>query len=110
LPVEHIALLAQRGLFADVVRPVQLGDILGDDDGLGILPGAFADPVAGIHSGLAVGTLGRKIGVPRLGAGARGLRQRLAMIIRAGETAEVGAIADSVGGDKKSHGGRLCLS
>src|SRR3954453_8705307 len=108
--VEHIALLAQRGLFGEVVRAMQLGDVLGDDHAFGILPGAFADAVPGIHRWLTVSSLGRKVSAPGFRTGTRGLREGLTMIVGAGETAEVSAIADTVGGDKERRVGRLRLS
>src|SRR5215467_15028647 len=44
-PVHRVTLLGQRGLLVDVVGAVQLGHVLGDDDALGVLPGALADAV-----------------------------------------------------------------
>src|ERR1700694_3410405 len=88
---------------------MQLRDILGDDDALGVLPRTLADAVACIHRGLAVGGLRREISVPGLRARTRGLRQRLALIVGAGETAEVAAIADAGGGHEETGVGRLRL-
>ena len=100
--VDDLALFAQCGLLGEIVGAVQLGDVLGDHHALGILPRPLADAVARIHGGLAVGGLGREIGAPGLGAGARGLRQRLAVIVGAGETAEIGAVADADAGDEET--------
>src|SRR3954447_12723222 len=55
--VDDLGLLAERGLLGEVVGAVQLGDILGDDDALGVLPWSLADAVARIDGGLAVGGL-----------------------------------------------------
>src|SRR5258706_15844937 len=88
---------------------VQLREVLRNYHALGILPGPLADPVAGIHRRLAVGCLGREISAPGLGAGARGLRQGLTMIVGTGETAEVGAVADADAGDEETGVGRLRL-
>ncbi len=105
--VVDLALFGQRRLLGDIVFAVQLGDILCDHDALGILPGPLADPVARIHRRLAVGSLGREIGAPGLAAGARRLRQCLAMIVGPGKTAEVAAIADADAGDEETGVGRL---
>src|SRR5882724_11249143 len=93
-----------------VGRRVQVGNVLGDHDALGILPGSLADAILRIHRGRAIGGLGREIGVPGLGsAGARGLRQRLAVIVGTRKAAEVGAVADTVAGDEEAGVGRLRL-
>src|ERR1700730_6558036 len=110
--VDDVALLAQRGLFGQVVGAVQLGDIPGDHDAFGILPGSLADAVARIHGWLTIDSLGREIGAPgfypeRVGAGR--LRQGLTVIVGAGETAEVAAIADASRGQEETGVGRLRL-
>src|SRR5262244_917738 len=46
--VDRGALLGQRGLLADAVLAVELGDVLGDHLALGILPRALSDPIARI--------------------------------------------------------------
>src|ERR1700737_1659272 len=110
--VYDVALLAQRGLFGQVVGAVQLGDIPGDHDAFGILPGSLADAVARVHGWLTVDSLGREIGAPGFypgSVGARGLRQGLTVIGGAGETAEVAAIADAGRGQEETGVGRLRL-
>src|SRR5262245_63283686 len=68
-PVDHLALLGERGLLGEVVAgAVEVGDVLGDHDALGILPRSLADAVLGIDSRLAVGRLRRKISAPRFAA------------------------------------------
>jgi diguanylate cyclase (GGDEF)-like protein len=93
--VDDIAFLGKRGLFGQIVGAVQLGDILGDHDALRILPRSLADAVARIHGGCSIGGLGRKISAPGFGARAGRLRQGLAVIVGAGEAAEIAAIADA---------------
>ncbi len=91
---------------------MQLRDILGDHDALGILPGSLADAVARIHGRLAVGCLCREIGAPNLDSGsigARGLRQCLTVVVGTGETAEVAAVADAGRGQEETGVGRLRL-
>src|SRR5216684_3941874 len=51
--VDDFALFAECGLLGQIVRAMQLGDILGDDRALGILPRPLADAVAGVDRGLA---------------------------------------------------------
>src|SRR5262249_46395890 len=72
-----------------------------------VLPGALADAVAGIDRGLAARLLGAQVSPPRLAAGAGGLRQGLALAIRALEAAEIRALAGSRAGDEEGHVGRL---
>ena len=99
--VDDLALLAQRGLLGEIVGiAVQVVDALGDHDALGVLPGAFADAVAGVHRAVA---LRAEISVPGLAGGARGLRELAAMRVGAGEPAEVGALAGAVAGDEEGH-------
>src|SRR5712691_4002169 len=107
--VVDIALLAQRRLFCQAVGAVQLGDILGDHYAFRIPPRPLADAVTRIHGWLTVGGLGREISAPGLRAGARGLRQRLAVIVGPGETAEVAAVADANRGQEETGVGRLRL-
>src|SRR5260370_26575869 len=107
--VVDIALLAQRGLFCQAVGAVQLGDILGDHDAFRIPPRPFADAVARIRGRRSVGCLRREKGAPGLRAGAHGLRQRLAVIVGPGQTAEVAAVADANRGPEEAGVRRLRL-
>src|SRR6185312_5063500 len=78
------------------------GDIPGDHHALDVLPWSLADAVARIDGGLAVGGLRREIGVPDLGgAKTRRLRQRLAVVVGAGDAAEIAAIADATAGQEE---------
>src|SRR3954452_21143045 len=86
--VDDLALFAERGLFCQIVRTVQLGRVLGDHLALGVLPRTLADTVARILRGLAVGGLGGEISAPGLCTRAGGLRQLLAVIIGTREAAE----------------------
>src|ERR1700760_115579 len=94
--VDDVALFAERGLLAQIVGgAVQISDILRDHDALRVLPWSLADAVARVDRGLAVGFLGREVGMPALHAGsieARGLRQFLAMVVGASDAAEIGAV------------------
>src|SRR5437667_7602853 len=103
-PVHGLALFGQRGLLADVVLAVQLGQVVGDDDALGVLPGTFADAVARVDR---AGALGAQIGVPGLGAGARGCTKQLAELVRAGDAAEIGALAGAGASDEEADVGLL---
>src|SRR4051812_38801144 len=107
--VDDITLLAQRGLFRQVISTVQFGDVFGYHDAFGILPRALADAVASIHHRLTFRRLRRKISAPGFSSCAGSLRQRLAVIIRSGQATEVGATADTIGGDKETGSGRLPL-
>src|SRR5262249_46151578 len=61
--VHLLALLVERRLLADVVLPVELGHVLGDDDALGVRPGPGADAVARVDG---AGTLRAHVRVPAL--------------------------------------------
>src|SRR5829696_8288072 len=107
---DDLALFGERGLLGEVVAgAVQFGDVLGDHRALGILPRPLADAIARIDGRLTVGGLRREVGAPGLAAGSGRLRQCLAVIIRAGEPAEVAAIADAVAGQEETGIGRLRL-
>src|SRR2546426_3346447 len=105
-PVDHLTLLGQRRLLADVVLAVQLGYVLRDDDALGVLPGTAADAVSRVDR---AGSLGAQIRVPGLGARARGPTEQLAPLVRPGEAAEVPALSGAGAGDEEAHLGLLCL-
>src|SRR6185437_6419839 len=105
--VDDLALLREVVLLGQlVVRAVQIGNAGGDDDALGVGPGALADAVARVHR---AGALRGQIGVPGLAARAGGLREALAVRVGAGETAEVRAFARTVAGDEEGHAGLLRL-
>src|SRR5215831_7895148 len=107
--VDHLALLAQRGLLANIVLAVQLVDILGDDDALGVLPRATPDAIARVDGRGPAHGLGAEVRPPGAVTSPRRLRQRLAMPVRALEAAEVRPMAGAGAGDEKGHGGLLCL-
>src|SRR6185312_1731715 len=98
--VDDLALLRQRRLLGEVVLAVQVGDVLGDDDALGVGPGALADAVLRVHR---AGPLRGQISVPGLAGSAGSLRQRRTMRVGTGEPAEVGALADALAGHEEGH-------
>src|SRR5580693_1248986 len=102
--IDDVAFFGKRGLLGQVILAMQLRDILGDDDALGIGPGTFADAIAGIGRRLAVSGLRAQISMPGVAAGAGGLRELLAVLIGAGKAAEIGAIAGADAGDEECHG------
>ena len=64
--VDDLALFGERGLLGEVVGAVQLRDVLGDDDALGVLPRAAADAILGVDGAARPCVL--QVGVPRLAA------------------------------------------
>src|SRR5260370_20006906 len=98
--IDDVAFLGERGLFGEIVGAMQLGNVLRDDDAFGICPWSAPDAVAGAHGTRA---LRAQVSVPGFAAGARGLRQRLAMPIGAFEPAEIGALANRCAGDEEAH-------
>src|SRR6185295_885213 len=107
--VDDLALLAERGLLGKAVGAVQIGDVLGNNSALGILPRPLADAIARIDRRLTVGGLRRQVSAPGLAAGSGRLRQCLAMIVGTGEPAEIAAIADAVAGQEETGIGGLRL-
>src|SRR5436309_3197027 len=107
--VDDLALLAERALLGEAVGAVQLCDVLGDHRALRILPRPLADAIARVDGRCAVGGLRREIGAPGLAARSGRLRQCLAVIVGAGEPAEIAAIADAVAGQEEAGVGRLRL-
>src|SRR6185312_15537309 len=92
--VVDLALFGERGFLGQIVaRAVELGDVLGDHDALGVLPRPVADTLARVHGARALGILGREIGVPCLATGACGLRELLAVTVGPSEPAEIAALA-----------------
>src|SRR5499427_5592935 len=98
-PVDGVALLGERGLLVDVVRAVKLGEVLGDDDAFGVLPGPCADAVARVDG---AGALRAQIRFPGLGARARRRPEQLAELVGAREPAEIGALAGALAGDEEA--------
>src|SRR4051812_29346575 len=100
-PVNHLALFAQRGVLAEIVRrAMQVSDILRNRGALGVHPRAAADAILGVDG---IRTLCREIGVPRLAASARRLRERLAVPVRALDPAEIAALSGTRASDEEGH-------
>src|SRR3954467_3037950 len=90
-PVDHLALFAQRGVLAEIVRrAMQVSDILRNRGALGVYPRAAPDAVLGVDG---IRTLGREISVPRLAACASALRERLAVPVGSFDPAEIAALS-----------------
>jgi len=73
-PVDDFALLRQRGLLSEIVVPVELVDILGDDRPFAVPPRPAPNPIAPIDRGLAIGHLRAEIGAPGVPARSNRLR------------------------------------
>ena len=102
---DDFTLLGERGLLVQVVvAAVQIGHVFRNDNAFGVLPRTGADPVLRVDR---LRSLRAEIGVPCpiAGTGRRG--ERLAVLVGAFETAEVGALARADAGDEKTHAGRL---
>src|SRR6185436_5366717 len=107
---DYLALFGERGLLGEVVAgAVEIGDVLGDHRAFRILPRPLADAIARIDGRLTVGGLRREVGAPGLAARSGRLRQCLAVIVGAGESAEIATIADAVAGQEETGIGRLRL-
>src|SRR5262249_26534168 len=98
-PVDGVALLGERGLLVDVVRAVELGEVLGDDDALGVLPGPCADAVARIDG---AGALRAQIRLPGLGARARRRAEQLTELVGTREPAAIAALAGALARDEEA--------
>ncbi|CAD5375508.1 hypothetical protein OF001_U10195 [Pseudomonas sp. OF001] len=101
--LDRHAALVEAGFLVEVVVAVQLGDVLGDQLALGVVPGARADAVAGVHRRLAVTGAGAEVGAPGVAAGTDGLGELLAVRIGASQAAEIGALAHAGAGDEEGH-------
>src|SRR5262245_37454530 len=97
--VDHLSLLGQRRLLGDVVLAVQLGHVFRDRLALRVLPRATPDSITCVDG---PGALRAQVGVPCLAARARRLRPFLTDLVRAGEAAEVGALAGAGAGDEEA--------
>src|SRR5919108_416305 len=62
--VDHLALLIERRLLGEMVVAMQLVDILGDDDALGVLPWAAPDAIARVDGLGAAHGLRAEVGAP----------------------------------------------
>src|ERR1700730_8298003 len=71
--VDDSALLGKRGLLGEIVGAMQFGNVLRNDDALGVDPWPAPDAVAGIHVTRA---LRAQVSVPGLAAGTGGMRKR----------------------------------
>src|SRR5438552_12566724 len=90
--VDRLPFFRQRGLLVQVVRAVKLGDILCDDDAFGVLPWTTAYAIAGIDRRRALSRRRAQVRMPRAAPRARRRGERLAMLVRAREAAEVGTL------------------
>src|SRR5262245_9628074 len=110
--VDRLSLLGERGLLVQLVTgAVQAGHAGGNRLALGVLPRTLADAIAGVGGRLTPLGLGREIGAPgvRARAGTGGLSERLALLVGAGEAAEISALARAGAGDEERHGARRPL-
>ena len=96
---------AKRILEADFVGGMQILDIGCDLDTIDIHPRSLADSVASVHRRCSTGGLRAEISVPGLGAGADLRCQILAMFVRTGEPAEIGALGSADAADEERHVG-----
>src|SRR5437879_4846464 len=96
----RIALLGREAV-EQPIAAVKLVDVLRYHRALRVLPRAVADAVAGVGGLTARRRVAAEVGMPGLAArpGRRG--QRLAMGVRAGEPAEIAALAGAGAGDEE---------
>src|SRR5262249_4242669 len=77
--------------------------VAGDDYALGVAPRALADAIARVDTGRALGLGGAEIGVPVGELGARGLGERVAVLVRAFQAAQIGAAALAFARHEEGH-------
>src|SRR5262245_25459140 len=87
---------------------MQIGDVFGDYDALGVHPRTFADAVACVYGWLTRGGRGAEVRPPRPVAGAGGCGQRLTVFIRSGESTEICAVARADARDEETDLALLC--
>ena len=108
--IDGLALLVERRLLGQVVLgPVQVVHALGDDGTLGVAPRPRADAIAGVDDRCVTHGADAQVGAPGAAAGTGRLRQLLAMLVGAGEPAELATLARTGAGDEKGHGALLRL-
>src|SRR5215510_12037828 len=96
--------LGKRVFFSQfVVVAVQIVDILGNDDALGVLPWTLTNSVARIDCRLICGRARTQVGAPGFVAGSDSSRKPLANCISSGESPQVGAITRAAACDKEAH-------
>src|SRR6266540_2064624 len=92
--VDDVSLFGQRGLLVEIVVAVQVGNIASNNDPFGVLPRPFADALARVDRRRARGRTRAKIRTPGVIPRAGGGGQRLAMLVRAREPAEIRALPE----------------
>src|SRR5262249_24169790 len=94
-PVDDLTLLVDQVLLGEggIVGIGQVGDVLRDGDGFRVLPGPAADAFSRVDRRGAADRLRAQIGAPVLAAGTHEIREILAVLIGAGEPAEIGTVA-----------------
>src|SRR5580704_4709528 len=86
---------------------MQLGDIGRDHLALGVSPRTRSDTIARIHRSCS---LCAEIRVPRAAAASDARRDHLAVRVRAGQAAQVGAVSLARAGDEETHRRRSSLA
>jgi hypothetical protein len=113
--VDHRSFFIQRRLLEKIAAEtrefdgvtVEIGEILSYGRSLGVVPGTLSDAVAGIHGWLIAASLRAEVGMPGVIAGANRCGESLAMRVRSGQPAEIGALAHANARYEKGHGMRL---
>ena len=77
----YLTLLGERGLLGEIIGPVQLRDVLGDDHAFGVYPRTFADAIARIFS---TGASRGQVSMPGLAPGTHRCGEFLAVPVGAG--------------------------
>jgi hypothetical protein len=95
--------IPQLAKFASVA--VQMGQVVGHDGAVGIGPRPLADAVSCVYGGLVAGSLSAQVSSPGPVARADYAGQFLAMGIRAGKSAQVGALANTDAGYEETQRG-----
>ena len=107
--IHPAAFFVKAGFLVDLAVEMQVIDTLCDQISFCVVPGATADAVARIDYLAAVQGGGAEVGAPGAIAGTGRSGQRLTVLVRAREAAEVGALAGAYASDEKAHFGRGLL-
>jgi len=100
------AFLGQRGHAVDTVQRVQFIDVARDQASLETVPRPLADTIAGIDGRRITARGCAQISAPLFFASIRHRGELLAMLVGAGESAEIGTLAQTGAGHEKRHVGR----
>ena len=102
VPADDIPLLGKRGLFVDVIAPVKLIHVTGNQYAIGVIPRAAPNAIARIDGRFAARSACSSTHA-KCGACPNRLRERLTVLIRTSQPAKIRPVARTDTGHEKPH-------